>query len=443
MDRPVESRQAGKHRFLWILLAILVLAPLPLGSNRPVFWFSLAVVMNLLLLVRQFRPATRTVEAAGWVPGLMALLFFLLIHLIQLLPIGWLEGGALTTDRSATVSALLQWETYAVFFFLLVSELRRVRSAARVGVAIVAVAALLAAFSLLNLVFGGVLWPFSAVSYGYSAATGTYVNPNHFATLLIMAGPLAIGLLIRDLGHAWGLERHIRRRSASPIRLVTRANPFLLLAAFLILAGLMATASRGAVGAFLASGFLVALLAPRLAGSRFKMLGLLALVTVAAVLVAQLLGFGGLERKLLHPGGVLVRLELWEQSLALAKDYPLLGSGGGSYRWVFPEFKQEALGIWIFDHAHNEYLEWLVEYGVIGILPLLLFFAVVLRRGYWLVAAPRTEGRGPGMSPFLLWAVVAALLHAVVDFGLHMPANMLVLLAICAMIVNRSEYGRR
>ncbi len=442
MASLVESRRAGMHGFLWVLLTILILAPLPLGSNRPVFWLSLAVVMNILLLVREFRPAMHTDEAAGWTPGLKALLSFLLVHLVQLFPTDWVENGVLTIDRSATVSALLQWETYTVFFFLLASELRRTRSTERIVMAIVAVAALLAAFSLLNLALGGVLWPFSAVSYGYTAAAGTYVNPNHFATLLIMAGPLAIGLLVRDLGHAWRLNRHVRQRS-SLLRLIMQANPLPLLAALLILAGLMATASRGAVAAFLVSGFMVVLLAPRLAGSRFKILALLVLAAASAMLAAQWLGFGGLERKLLHPGGMLVRLELWEQSLALVKDYPLLGSGGGSYRWVFPEFKQQALGMWIFDHAHNEYLEWLVEYGVIGVLPLLLFFSVVLRRGYSLVASTCTKGEYPGMSPFLLWAVIAALLHGAVDFGLHMPANMLALLAISAMIINRSEHGSR
>ena len=48
------------------------------------------------------------------------------------------------------------------------------------------------------------------------------------------------------------------------------------------------------------------------------------------------------------------------------------GTGAGTFYTAFPQVRKENLGFLFYDHAHNDYLEFLVERGLIGILPLVI-----------------------------------------------------------------------
>ncbi len=83
------------------------------------------------------------------------------------------------------------------------------------------------------------------------------------------------------------------------------------------------------------------------------------------------------------------RLPIWQSSVAMYKAHPLFGWGTGSFRAVFPSYKVESIKTmfneplrdWettgskciVIAHAHNEFLEVLVERGIIG----LVFFSMV------------------------------------------------------------------
>ena len=62
-----------------------------------------------------------------------------------------------------------------------------------------------------------------------------------------------------------------------------------------------------------------------------------------------------------------MRLALWESSVAMIMDHPLLGIGWGSFLKVYPEydFYINNAATEMF-HAHNLYLHYAAEIGVIG-----------------------------------------------------------------------------
>jgi len=94
------------------------------------------------------------------------------------------------------------------------------------------------------------------------------------------------------------------------------------------------------------------------------------------------------------------------------------------------------------DHTHNDYLEFLVEYGLVGGVLLAWFMFLCLRqaaRGL----EDRDRARRFGICFASLMAMVAMLIHATVDFSLHIPANAgwFVVLCILPFVVSRSKGG--
>lgn len=70
-----------------------------------------------------------------------------------------------------------------------------------------------------------------------------------------------------------------------------------------------------------------------------------------------------------------MRLAIWESSVAMILDHPILGIGWGAYRFVYPEydFYINDPSVIIY-HAHNMYLNYAAEIGVIGAMAYFWFF---------------------------------------------------------------------
>ena len=70
-----------------------------------------------------------------------------------------------------------------------------------------------------------------------------------------------------------------------------------------------------------------------------------------------------------------MRLAIWESSAAMILDHPILGIGWGAYRFVYPEydFYINDPSVIIY-HAHNMYLNYAAEIGVIGAAAYFWFF---------------------------------------------------------------------
>ncbi|MEZ5582116.1 MAG: hypothetical protein R3F37_04415 [Candidatus Competibacteraceae bacterium] len=105
-----------------------------------------------------------------------------------------------------------------------------------------------------------------------------------------------------------------------------------------------------------------------------------------------------------------------------------LGSGYGTFPHLFWRFYPPDMQFdGIIDCAHNDYLEWLIEGGIIMTVLLGIFLLTYLRqwpvvwyRGIW--STFRFVQVGAGISLLLMG------LHSFVDFNLHIPANAVFLL---------------
>lgn len=140
------------------------------------------------------------------------------------------------------------------------------------------------------------------------------------------------------------------------------------------------------------------------------------------------------------------RIQLDEATWSMFLDEPVLGWGAGSFRYIFPGYQVRHPGIMvardsgrhlIFEHAHNDYLELLAEYGVVGsgILAsgLVLCLVRLIRLGVW---------REPPVL-FLLAGCLITMAHAAFDFPFANPAVLITWACLWPVMLRWLEAAQR
>ena len=259
---------------------------------------------------------------------------------------------------------------------------------------------------------------------------GPFANRNHFAGFAELVLPMSLVPLL--LGR-------VRRDRLVIVGIL----------AVISLSALLLSASRGGIislGAELAFLFLVVLL--RRAGGRHLYVG--GLVLLAAFVTVSWLGVN----QILSRFSTLQTLEVTQSKRAsmrhgtwkLFLDHPILGTGLGTLQQVYPPYETLYDGK-IVNHAHNDYLEALAETGIIGGLCCAWFLGVLFIRALRFL---QIEGNSLANTLRLCgWTACCGLLvHSLVDFNLHIPSNLLLfllmsLLATAEIPQTRPEGDRR
>ncbi len=116
-----------------------------------------------------------------------------------------------------------------------------------------------------------------------------------------------------------------------------------------------------------------------------------------------------------------VRVDYWKAGLGMLRDYPVLGSGLGTFGTLYAKYKlPQAEETQL---AHNNYLQVWTEMGILGIVSFLWLWIVFLKEGWKLINRLRvTSYRLPAAVVIGCYAgVVAFLIHSLVDFDLYVP----------------------
>lgn len=425
----------------WGFVSLLILAPLFRGSNRlvPLALVELLAIAIITVLLWQ--------RAGSWgaLPRQPALIGVLLapwaVGLLQLtpIPLAWwlaMPGHAVYADAAAAAGVSLPaflpmsiqpdvtWTSVlaglpimlALLMPFLIEPHRMV-----VLCRVLVVLALLQAIIGLAQVGAGALY-FQTPRPDH--AIGTFGNRNHYANFIAMIFPLLLYLYrVPRHGHQ-GESRRPRHGGMPPyLRLLLWG-----LAGALLILGLLASKSRMGI----ASGLFCALLAtlllfPQLLQSRRARLGAAGAVLglVGAVFALGLDSFvlrftsGDLD------GGSGSRLTLLSGSWATAQAFWPWGSGLGTFDAAFARFQPPSLRGFV-NYAHNDYMQLLIECGWLGVLLLLAAAYLLGRQTLELVGRSRRMRRLDSEARLKVACgvgLLAILLHSMVDFNLHIPAN--------------------
>lgn len=404
---------------------------------------------------------------------------------------GWPEGGGWTVWRS------LAWDPYAVWWQLSTlavglgayvvlagypwgDDQARVRAFGRMLLTVLGGGVAMALLALAQEVMGNgyVFWLSDEPSLP-GRVSGPFVNPNHLAVWLEMLIPAGFAYAWVITGRLWrrirrgvesGRNLGLKPRRAWVGALVNNqrrlALPFLVLAGvFLMLAAHAGTDSRGGtaalvVGLGVALGGLATRFSRRRVGALARWLPAAVLAAAFAGGVASLAAWSTVEQAVMEGNESLdasfsARLALSAQGTAILRDHPVFGTGLGSWLHAFRPYAAPPIGGLIWDHAHDDYVELAAETGLAGVAIVVLFGLSLLgtvrrsRRRAALDEARRTRRSHGGFDlpdwwsalgdqSALRWGlaggVVAILVHSVVDFGLHMPGNFLLLTVVLGLI---------
>jgi O-antigen ligase len=125
------------------------------------------------------------------------------------------------------------------------------------------------------------------------------------------------------------------------------------------------------------------------------------------------------------------RVQIWSETLRLIAAYPVFGCGLGGYHSAFLRYKQVAPASTV-DFAHNDYLQFLAELGIIGFA---IAAALILSVLFLTLRAlsKHTTRQGRALALASIGGLAAILLHSLVDFNLYVPANALLMTWIAAL----------
>jgi O-antigen ligase len=408
----------GLGRVSWVAALLMVLlATVFRGGNRGVALMALEALALVVLLGWAWRalgaPGLPPALGAGrWRAARLALAAApLWVVAVQMLP--WPGAGALSATPQALAFAALAGLPIAACWLLgLGASGAQLQTLLRLWLGVAVAQALLGLVQL-----GGA----EALQFGDlgGGVRGTYASNNSFANLLAMATPLVV------LG-LWGTST---RRSGQ-----RAGRAWWGVAALLILlaAALASTSRTGIATALLVTLLALALLAPAAerGASRWRQRRWW-LPVLAMALLGTALFMGGLAwvdrfdaDRLVADDAVraLTREATWQGALAF---WPL-GSGLGSYAWVFPRFQSPEVGYYLLDLAHNDYLQILMETGVLGLAAMMLALALMGRRVLQLFRAARGTSSWSSADRLAVacgLGLLATLLHAWVDYPFRIPAN--------------------
>lgn len=141
--------------------------------------------------------------------------------------------------------------------------------------------------------------------------------------------------------------------------------------------------------------------------------------------------FEGFDPKTMEVSPQYVRVQLFIDSLKIFNDYPLWGTGPATFLYVHPRYQGPTYpSLAVFNH--NDYTNALTDYGLIGLLLILLFVVTVSVK---LSRNPQKE-ETPQDRIFLISAAAslsALIFHSFVEFNLHITANALVFFALVGL----------
>ena len=456
-----------------LLLAYLVWVPLPFGSASdsalsPLVLPPLVLAAAAAILASRRGALALTRAGRLWTAGALLFMAFIALQLVPLPRpllrvispesarlwgradhVAVLAGAGdvsmhpISVDPAATALQLFRVAAYAGAFVtaMFIARTKNRRMALTVVLAVMvifeAVYAIREAALQRYAIWG---WKNTLI---FNRATGTFVNPNHFAHYAAIILPLGVFLC----AYAW----HTAAPAGAPLRrrlvmLIERRFFLLGLGSAAIVAGaaaILVAQSRGAMLVTVAGFATVGALASgrRHAAARAGLIVFAVIAVFAGVFLVM-----GRAKESKHLGeshstswqgrrsSVLSALRIWT-------DFPLFGSGAGTFESLSPRV-QDGDGQLIQNHAHNDYAETLATTGAIGFLlcfvPLLGGTAALARAAFG-AGASQSSWRRRAFYAAALTSIAIALAHALIDFNFYIPANPVTLAAIAGAAASVRE----
>jgi hypothetical protein len=272
---------------------------------------------------------------------------------------------------------------------------------------------------------------------------GTFANPNHFANYLAMALAAYVWLGWSRLG-----SRHYTPAPTSFLR--TPESAVWAAGGVLLVIGVLMSRSRGAMVAGLPAALCALVIAVKTSSRNARNMRArrrtLAIAIVGVIATLSIVGLDGAISRFTtrsFTSDLAIRADLAMSTLQGAMQLWPVGSGWGTFSWVYPRFQPPGI-VGFANQAHHDYAQLLFEGGVFALVLMLAFAWLAVTRAALLVRAALRRKRlhreemacvlcGLGLLGFLV--------HSLLDFNMHIPANAIMAALLAGVYLRPLEGG--
>jgi O-antigen ligase len=338
----------------------------------------------------------------------------------------------------ATKNSLFLISSYIIFGFFLS---RYITNKSRIFIILIPIVLV----SLLEAIIG---FYQSFIVYGIShsqGAHGTFVNRNHYAGLLEITIPLILGFAF-SMNKFWHTGFRNMLHSIKYSDDVFKQTSIMFLVFFLLLAVFLSKSRMGILSISISLFFFYSNL--NLFGKNFKtILWFLTISIIFFLLLIFLIDINPILERFRNIDADQ-RVSVWKDCIQIIKDFPLFGSGLGTFKYIYPLYKENLKAAVDYHYAHNDYIHLLVETGAIGFSCLMIGLIILFKDAVkFLKYNTKTKDSfGFFITLGAFSGVVSILVHGLADFNLHIPSNALyftTMIGIIYGINSKSEDKKR
>lgn len=367
-----------------------------------------------------------------------------------LLPLHSSEAGAALLGERWKYLSLTAYESqvgltlgaaYVLLFLVVLQRVRQVDDALHLLRWVALGGAAMAAFGLAQYVFSNdrYFWVLDHPQGStLDAAKGGFLNKNHFGQFMALSiGPLVAGLTLalndlRDLR-----DRRFRRVGSdfeSRIHVVLQVGLFMGGLAF-VMVGVLASRSRGAIAAASVAMAVLFFLLYRKKAITPRQFGSVAAAGVTSCVILTLLNSRQLTRLIdrLDFWSDNGRLPIWEANLNVFAEFPMMGTGIGSHRYVATRYLDMPYMEKQYGHAESSYLQILTETGLTGFAVTVICVMACLWWCFRGVSLARDRSASAIATCAVAASLAASMAHAVADVVWHVPGCMTVTVLLAAI----------
>ncbi|MFC4701990.1 O-antigen ligase family protein [Glaciecola siphonariae] len=461
MNHIISQLEHKRSAPFYIFLAIIFLLPIPLGANRPWAWSAFQLAIFALTFYTTFTlRATKDIGVYKYKSMVFMWLAFIALALFQIIPlpsavVSLLSPSSLDLYQTANATSFyistdhgqstVNFIKLLSLFCLLILTMQLVNNERNIRLLLITMLAsgtFQALYGSLEILLGAQ----TSMVFGLEVketATGSFVYRNHYANFLMLCLSAGIGLIVAGLERDNLLSPKDRLRSVATSLLGSKAIIRICLAVMVI--GLVMSRSRMGNTAFFASAAIIGLIALVLIKNRSS--GLLVFVVsmfiVDLFIVSAYFGLARVKDRLEQTSlDSESRDEVIRDAFPIIQDFPLFGSGGGSFYSIFPGYQHQDVYAF-YDHAHNDFLQFAIEFGLIGTFLLLVIMLFTVYKALRAMHK-RKNSIFKGLSFAVAMAVLGMCIHMSVDFPLQGFANAsyFVVFIALAMIANGLKIRR-
>jgi O-antigen ligase len=360
-------------------------------------------------------------------------------------PLNTNNWQTISIATNVTLIEIIKHTSYIIMFILTLLLLNTKQRVLMLANTLFTSSTIIAIYSLVNHYTNGSFSLISSIppwtASWEKVAHGTFSYQNHYASFLTLTIPLGYGLIYANIKKS-SYKNNDKSLLEKTLNLLMSINGLYLLSLLVMTIALFKTASRGGNLIFTISitlTFFCVLLQEN--KSKKKKMKKAVLLTMCMIVIGLLVTLTGVTDSLIkrvnsegyNPNG---RALMYQSALKIIKQRPVTGTGAGTYPVLQHKYKAPELGRTAMSkRAHNDYLELLTNQGVIGFS--LLGTAMLLLYIRLLMSLKKNRSNYTsslhGMKTACFCSVTAILLHSLVDFNFHLPANAVYFYLILAL----------